>query len=264
VYASAGTYQVTLEVSNSDGTDSATESVTVSSSNPNPGPDGIPSDRTDLGGGGWNNDIPNPSPGIIVFTGYSNSSQHANAFINQYASTYSNYTFVNCAQGGSALENWVNNSMASTCSVSDPSQVVLTVNMIATQSAMDAATSASTIATLLPQLDADLKAQFPNAIHAFYGGEPAHFVEPSKCPRICEPIRKLASDWAAAAALSAGSYLGPYLWAGDGIPNSHGVVYNINDFLNPSGGYANQHPSDAGRAKVAAQYDTWFRENGIN
>ncbi|NND72944.1 MAG: PKD domain-containing protein [Rhodothermales bacterium] len=263
-YASAGTYQVSLSVSNSDGSDSVTQSVTVSSGNPDPGPDGIPTDRTDLGGSGWNNDIPDPPPGIIVFTGYSNSSQSANTFLGQFAGTYNNYTFVSCAQGGSALENWVNNDMVASCSVSNPNDVVLTVNMIATQSAMDAATSASTIASMVPQLDADLKATFPNAIHAFYGGEPAHFVEPSKCPRICEPIRKLASDWAGAAALSSGSYLGPYLWAGDGIPNAHGFVYDINDYLNPSGGYANQHPSENGRLKVAQQYDIWFRENGIN
>ena len=266
-YSSAGTYTVVLEVSNADGSDSEVQSLTVSSSDPGPvGPDEIPSDRTDLGGSGWNNDIPSVPSGIIVFTGYSNSSQHANAFINQYANTYNNYTFVNCALGSNALENWVSKDLAASCDVGGSnSDVVLTVNMIASQFAMTAAESAASIASNVPQLDAQLKSAFPNAIHAFYGGEPAHWVEPSKCPRICEPIRKLASDWAAAAALSSGSYLGPYIWAGDGIPNAHGVTYDINDFLDPTAdGYANQHPSDAGRAKVAAQYDTWFRENGIN
>lgn len=266
-YGSAGTYTVTLEVANADGSDSEVQSVTVTASDPGPvGPDEIPSDRTDLGGAGWNSDLPNVPSGIIVFTGYSNSSQHANTFINSYANSYNNYTFVNCALGSNALENWVSKNLAASCDVPGGNEnVVLTVNMVASQFAMTAAESSESIASNVPQLDAQLRSAFPNAIHAYYGGEPAHWVEPSKCPRICEPIRKLASDWAAAAARSVGSYLGPYIWAGDGIANAHGVVYNVNDFLNPTGdGYANQHPSTAGREKVSAQYDTWFRENGIN
>lgn len=266
-YSDEGTYDVTLTAANEDESDVTSRSVTVGSDDPGPiGPDDIPSDRVDLGGGGWDNDIPSVPHGVIVFTGYSNSSQHANTFINSYASSYDNYTFVNCALGSNALENWVSKNLAASCNVPGGNQnVVLTVNMIASQFAMTESDSRDVIASNVPVLDSQLRSAFPNAIHAYYGGEPAHWVEPSKCPRICEPIRKLASDWAAAAALSSGSYLGPYIWAGDGIPNATGVVYNINDFLNPTPeGYANQHPSNQGRAKVAAQYDIWFRDNGIN
>lgn len=224
--------------------------------------DGSPLDVINL----WDNPVPIlPTGSTVVFTGYSNSAQSANKFIAVYASG-AGLSFVNCALGSNALENWVTKNLAADCNASN---VSLTMNMIATQGGYDVDTFGPVIQSELPKLYNQLKAQFPNAIHAFYPGEPAHFVNPTKCPRICEPIRYLTGLEVKKAVDDldvADAILGPYLHSGIGEPNASGIEFFCEDFNVESPGcgegVANQHPSDSGREKVAFIYDRWLQGSG--
>lgn len=224
--------------------------------------DGSPMDVLGL----WDNPVPTLDAGTtVVFTGYSNSSQSARTFINQYAGS-AGLQFVNCALSANALENWVSKNLAADC---DGDNVSLTMNMIATQGQWNLDNFGDVIQTELPKLYDQLKARFPNAIHAFYPGEPAHWVDPSRCPRICEPLRYLTGvevQLAVAALDTDDAILGPYLHSAVGEPNASGIEFTCEDFRTQdpgcSQGVANQHPSDSGQEKVAFIYDRWLQGSG--
>lgn len=214
----------------------------------------------------WDNPVPTLQSGTtVVFTGYSNSAQSARTFMNNFESG-AGVSFVNCALSSNALENWVSKNLAADC---EGDNVSLTMNMIATQGQWDEDTFGDVVQTELPKLYAQLKARYPNAIHAFYSGEPAHWVDPSRCPRICEPIRYLTGvevQLAVKALDSSDAILGPYLHSAVGEPNKSGVEFMCEDFRaqDPgcSAGVANQHPSDSGQLKVAQIYDLWLQGSG--
>ena len=236
----------------------------LNGSTPPPPTDGSPLDVA----GVWPmNQAPNLQPGDqVVFTGYSNSSQHASTFIGTYQGS-GGIEFINCAVGGNALENWVSKNLAAGCAGNN---VKLTLNQVSTQGANSVDAMYSTVASEVPKLHAQLKARYPNAVHAYYPGEPAHWVSPSKCPRICEPLRyetglALISVLESIRDTDLTAIYGPYSWSGIGEPQSYGVEWFCTDFNTESpgcsAGVANQHPNNAGRAKMAGIYARWM---GIN
>ncbi len=286
-YSTEGEYNVMLVAINGTESDSTMKTVSVSLQ-----PEMIPLDRTDLYSSGqtyygeayaWPNDPSAvPSGSVIVGTGYSNASQHFNTFDAQYQSQM-NPEFINCGVGSNAIENWIgqNTEMLFEGCIDEiesagytAADVALTMNLIANQieypAFPDPGSGVFMLEDQVQELGQLLEQYFPNAIHMYTTGEPAHFVEPSKCPRICEPIR-YETGFGVNRALqqmdSTKHIHGAYLWSSIDTANASGELWVVEDYLNPTGdGYANQHPSDSGREKasriyhafLSAKYPTWY------
>lgn len=287
VYATSGDYTVVLIASNRTHADTSSQVVTISGSL---GEDAmIPMDRTDLFSPedtyygeayGWPDDpSPVPSGSVIIGTGYSNASQHFNTFDAQYQSLMKP-EFVNCGVGSNAIENWIGQNTellfegcideveAAGYSASD---VALSLNLIANQLTYPAfpnpGSGVDSLEVQVQRLGALLEQYFPNAIHMYTTGEPAWWVDPNatnKCPRICEPVRYETAFGVnrALSHMNPDKHIhGAYLWSGLETPNASGELWVIEDFLSPTPeGYANQHPSNEGRAKASRIYHAFLSE----
>ncbi|NND70953.1 MAG: PKD domain-containing protein [Rhodothermales bacterium] len=284
LFSTEGDYSVSLVASIDGAVDSTEKLVSVTATAGDNAM--VPMDRTDLYDVGasyygeayaWPND-PSPVPvgSVIVGTGYSNASQHFNTYDAQYQSLM-NPEFINCGVGSNAIENWIGQNtvtLFSDCIAEveaagyTAADVGLTINLVANQILYPAfpepGSGVDTLETQVQELGALLEQYFPNAINTYTTGEPAHWVEPSKCPRICEPIRfetALGVNRALKHMDPDKHIHGAYLWSAIGIPNGSGETWVIEDFLAPTGdGYANQHPSDQGREKASRIYHAFFSE----
>jgi hypothetical protein len=222
--------------------------------NPPPPPPGD-GDMLDVNGTWAYESINVPVGSKICIIGYSNTAQWGSGYVSDLQAR--GYVAVNAALGSNALENWAANpSLLDRCG-SAPDLILSQVSSQA--NVTNEAGVANQIRTYLPQLHANIRSKFPNAIVAHFQGEAAHYVDPAKRWGIREPSRYLHGKYIVEVVSGLTNAVpGPYMWTDIGASNLSTQCGTWTQAMNTGPNNDNQHPSDLGKQFMSCQANDWF------